>query len=71
VTGTGAIKKVLRAARHDGVVWPIKVMEDGKMRTLILVGLLIAPLPAIGQTVELVHPPGDVNCPTSAPLRRI
>ena len=43
-------------------------MEEGKMRTLILIGLLIAPLPALGQTFELgpggfrVYPHGGGDC---------
>jgi hypothetical protein len=45
-----------------------KAMEEGKMRTLVLIGLLIAPLPALGQTFELgpggfrVYPHGAGNC---------
>jgi hypothetical protein len=45
-----------------------KAMEEGKMRTLILIGLLIAPLPVLGQTFELgpggfrVYPHGGGNC---------
>jgi hypothetical protein len=43
-------------------------MEDGEMRTLVLIGLLIAPLPALGQTFELgpggvhVYPRGGADC---------
>jgi hypothetical protein len=43
-------------------------MEECKMRTLILIGLLIAPLPALGQTFELgpggfrVYPHGGGDC---------
>ncbi len=38
------------------------------MRTLMVIGLLLAPLPALGQTLEFgpggfrVHPYGAVNC---------
>src|ERR1700734_415861 len=54
---------------HDGD-WSAtqKAMEEGKMRTLVLIGLLIAPLPALGQTFELgpggfrVYPHGAGNC---------
>jgi hypothetical protein len=43
-------------------------MEERKMKTLILIGLLIAPLPALGQTFELgpggfrVNPHGGGEC---------
>jgi hypothetical protein len=45
-----------------------RLWKEGKMRTLILIGLLIAPLPALGQTFELgpggfrVYPHGGGNC---------
>jgi hypothetical protein len=43
-------------------------MEERKMKTLILIGLLIAPLPALGQTFEFgpggfrVNPHGGGDC---------